>query len=82
MADDAKKETKNPQSIKAGDEVRLVLAGGKHAAATVKKVGKGNLVDLEAEHNGETVTITSSPHDPDGRKPDSWHAVPAEAATK
>jgi len=66
--------------VKVGADVHLVLASGKHAPAEVTGVrkGAGDLVDLEAEVGGEMVTITSSPLDESGKKPDSWH-LPEEA---
>lgn len=67
-------------NVTKGSKVNLVLANGKAVPAEVTAVRKGGLVDLQAEVNGETVTITSSPLDETGKKPDSW--CPAEEPAK
>lgn len=69
--------------VKVGTEVHLVHAKGMHIPAKVTRVGKGGLIDLEAENGDETIVITSSPQDDTGRKPDSWHLPePAPEAPK
>lgn len=63
--------------VKPGTKINLVHAKGHHVPAKVTKVLNGNKVDLEADLGEETpLVITSSPYDPTGKKPDSWH-VPA-----
>lgn len=55
-----------------GETVRVVLANGSAVPATVTG-GRGVLADLSFVLNDADVVITSSPHDPDGLKHDSWH---------
>lgn len=64
--------------IKAGDEVNLVLASGRHATAKINRVDKNGLADLEFEHDGRTQQITSSPLDESGTRPDCWCPKPVD----
>ncbi len=75
MAEAAKAGPPAPVAPKVskGTKVNVVTAKGEHVAAEVTNVRKENLVDLVFDFNGEEVTITSSPLDPSGTKPDSWH---------
>ena len=68
---ESKSESK-PVKVKPGDKVRLVVARGEPVEATVTKVHKGNLLDLEAEFEGKPLVITESPHDPARKLSDSW----------
>jgi len=56
-----------------GTSVRVVTAKGEHLPAKVTKVRNNDLLDLIFEHHGQEVIITSSPYDPEGKQPDSWH---------
>jgi|WetSurMetagenome_2_1015567.scaffolds.fasta_scaffold1418085_1 hypothetical protein len=69
-------------AVAIGADVHLVLANGKHAPAKVTKVGKGGLIDLEAELVEETIVITSSPFDETGKRADSWHLPEATETPK
>lgn len=72
---DAKSDPKPDRkpSVKVGDQVNLVGARGEIFPAKVTKVQRDKL-DLDAElPSGETLIITSSPHDPSGKLADSWH---------
>lgn len=66
--------------VSKGDKVNVVLAGGEIVQATVKSVRAGGKLDLEFEHKGETVNITSSPLDESGKRPDCWHPIVRAAA--
>jgi hypothetical protein len=68
--------------LKSGTKVHLVLASGKHAPAVVTGVKSAGLIDLEAEVGGQTVVITSSPLDEQGKRPDSWHYPEEEAEAR
>lgn len=84
----AKAETKvsetKPESRKPGkgDDVLLVLASGEKAPATIDSVRKDGTVDLSAVIGKSEVTITSSPRDDEGKKPDSWSFAPTAAEIK
>jgi hypothetical protein len=67
------------KTFKAGDDVRVVLANGQLAPAKVVKYNKDGTADLEFTHLGQEVTITSSPFDETGGKPDSWCPAAADA---
>jgi len=64
------------KEISKGDVVNVVTAQGEHVPATVTKIGKNGCVDVVLTHKGEDVIITSCPRDDQGKKPDSWHALP------
>lgn len=69
-----KKAADESAVVKAGDEIHLVHANGKHLPATVTRVRGGNLVDVEADLGGdEPLVITSAPWDDTGKRADSWH---------
>lgn len=67
------------KTVKKGDTLRLVTAKGERIEATCTDVvnAKRGLINLEAfhvpSHGIEKFAITSSPHDPEGKLPDSWH---------
>ncbi len=85
MPDETKPEVKPEQTapvaqakprVKPGDKIHLVHAKGHHLEGECTKVSKdGNKIDLTAQNGAEEITITSSPHDPTGTKPDSWHVA-------
>ena len=71
------------RKIEKGSTVHLVTAAGKHVAAKVLSVRRGDLLDLEIESLGTAdapLVITSSPYDESGNRADSWHEA-EDAAT-
>ena len=67
-----------PPQVSPGTKVSLVLGDGSHAPAIVTRVLKSNRVNLKFDHREEVdVEIHSSPYDPTGKQPDSWHLMPA-----
>ena len=72
-----KKEETQPAKMKK--DIRIVLADGTAVPATVEKKHKGGLCDLLFNFRGAETRITSSPHDPEGKRPDSWHEVEVPA---
>jgi len=70
--------------IQIGDTVHVVTVRGEHPRAQVVKVRGGGVLDLEFEHEGKTMMITSSRIDPTGKKHDCWYprtpAQPRSAA--
>lgn len=69
MAKDAKGESKK--------QLRVVLANGQAVPAELIKIGLSGHIDLRIIETGQV--ITSSPPDPTGKLPDSWHEVDASA---
>lgn len=79
-------------SVKKGQKINFVIRGGDHtehaeARATADGPDAYGQLDLvvDAKHPKHAgLTVTKSPHDPDGKKPDSWHvpasSQPAQAA--
>lgn len=68
--------------MKVGDKVNFVLADGTLAPAAVKAIRPGDLLDVDLKHAGQMVTITCSPLDESGKRPDSWHPIPAQTGAK
>jgi hypothetical protein len=68
-----KPSPKAAKKLVPGDVVNVVSAKGTHLSAQVIAVRSDKRVDLSFEFNGADMTITSSPHDPTGTQPDSWH---------
>ena len=62
-----------PDRPAVGDAVEVVTARGEHVPAEVIAVRSRGLVDLRLVYLDEEITITSSPYDPGGTMPDSWH---------
>lgn len=64
-------------------EVLLVTAWKDHLPARVVSQARDGTVTLTAEYAGKPITISSSPYDPAGAAPDSWHieSVEGDAAT-
>ncbi len=65
-----KKSVEQLETVKPGTSIKVVHAGGTHMDAKVTKVNEDDTVDLKLD---DGVIITSSPNDPDGIIPDSWH---------
>lgn len=72
---------KATKDFKKGDEVRVVLANGKLAPATITAINKNDTVNLEFVHDGKEVEITSSPFDETGKRADCWCGPAAAAET-
>lgn len=60
---------------KVGDQVNLVLADGTVEPVKLVALAKSGLATIERD-DGQV--ISSSPNDPAGKQPDSWHVAAAE----
>src|SRR5689334_23288605 len=67
------------RAARAGDKVHVVKADGTHMDGEVVKTRGKNLIDVKficgtnKDDEPEEQTITSSPLDLTGKKPDTWH---------